>query len=118
MFMLEYRSMSWWYWLVTVGFLTAGVSGWSTGFLFAIGLTVFQLVHFTIHERQHCLVPNSGTARISAATSSCVSRESPADLLDSSNRNMGASSVWLLHDGSNGISPAMEPQRSILIRAS
>ena len=51
MFMLEYRAISWWYWLVTVGLLTAGVSGWPTGFLLAIGLTVFQLIHFTIRER-------------------------------------------------------------------
>lgn len=50
MFMLEYRDISWWYWLVTVSFLTAGVSGWPTGFLLAIGLTVFQLIHFTIRE--------------------------------------------------------------------
>jgi hypothetical protein len=51
MFMLEYRAISWWYWLVTVGFLTAGVSGWPAGFLLAIGFTVFQLIHFSIRER-------------------------------------------------------------------
>lgn len=50
MFMLEFRSLSWWYWLVTVGFLTAGVSGWPMGFPLAIGLTVFQLAHFIIRE--------------------------------------------------------------------
>ena len=57
MFMLEYRSISWWYWLVTVGFLTVGVSGWPTGFLLAIGLTVFQLIHFTILERSITAFP-------------------------------------------------------------
>lgn len=51
MFMLEYRAISWWYWLVTVGLLTAGVAGWATGFALAIGLTVIQLIHFTIRER-------------------------------------------------------------------
>jgi hypothetical protein len=51
MFMFECKSMSWWYWLATVGLLTAGVSGWSAGFLFAIGLTVFQLAHFATSER-------------------------------------------------------------------
>jgi hypothetical protein len=50
-FMIEYRAISWWYWLATVGFLTTGVSGWHTGFMLAIGLTVFQLIHFTIRER-------------------------------------------------------------------
>jgi len=51
MFMLDYRYIGWWYWLVTVGFLTAGVLGWPTGFHIAIGITLFQLIHFTIRER-------------------------------------------------------------------
>lgn len=57
MFMLEYRDISWWYWLVTVGLLTAGVLGWTTGFLLAIGLTVFQLIHFIIRERSIATFP-------------------------------------------------------------
>ena len=57
MFMLEYRDISWWYWLMTVGLLTAGVLGWPTGFLLAIGLTVFQLVHFIIRERSIVTFP-------------------------------------------------------------
>lgn len=57
MFMLEYRDVSWWYWLVTVGLLTAGVLGWTTGFLLAIGLTVFQLVHFIVRERSIATFP-------------------------------------------------------------
>jgi hypothetical protein len=50
MLMIEYRSVSWWYWLVTVGFLTAGVLGYSQGFLLAIGLTLIQLIHFIARE--------------------------------------------------------------------
>jgi hypothetical protein len=50
MFMLELRSIAWWYWLVTVCCLTAGVAGWPEGFLCAIGVTAFQLVHFVIRE--------------------------------------------------------------------
>lgn len=57
MFMLESRSISWWYWLVTVCFLTAGVAGWPSGFLCAIGLTVFQLAHFLIRERSLSAFP-------------------------------------------------------------
>lgn len=57
MLMLEYRALSWWYWLVTVVLLTAGVSGWSPGFLLAIGLTAFQLVHFVIRERSVTTFP-------------------------------------------------------------
>lgn len=57
MFMIEHRAISWWYWLITVGLLTAGVLGWSMGFLFAIGLTVFQLFHFTLRERSIAAFP-------------------------------------------------------------
>ena len=57
MFMLEYRAIIWWYWLVTVGFLAAGVSGWQTGFLLEIGLTVFQPIHFIIRERSITAFP-------------------------------------------------------------
>ncbi len=57
MFMVEYRALSWWYWLLTVGLLTAGVSGWPTGFLLAIGLTVFQLGHFAIRDRSITAFP-------------------------------------------------------------
>jgi hypothetical protein len=51
MFMIDYKDLSWWYWLVTACLLTAGVAGYPAGFLLAIGLTVFQLVHFAIREK-------------------------------------------------------------------
>jgi hypothetical protein len=51
MFMLDYRALSWWYWLLSACLLTAGMSGWAMGFALAIGLTVFQLAHFAIRER-------------------------------------------------------------------
>lgn len=50
MFMIDYKEFSWWYWLVTACLLTAGVAGYPKGFILAIGLTVFQLVHFMILE--------------------------------------------------------------------
>lgn len=50
MFMIDYKELSWWYWLITVCFLTAGVFGWTPGFLIAIGVTVFQLIHFLLRE--------------------------------------------------------------------
>jgi len=50
MFMIDYKEPSWWYWLVTAGLLTAGVTGNEIGFMLAIGLTVFQLVHFSLRE--------------------------------------------------------------------
>lgn len=51
MFMLEVRSLSWWYWLITVCLLTAGLTGWSNGFLLAIALTTVQLAHFFLRTR-------------------------------------------------------------------
>ncbi len=51
MLMIEYKDIGWWYWLVTAGLLTLGVSGEPAGFMLAISLTVFQLVHYTIREK-------------------------------------------------------------------
>lgn len=50
MFMISYKETSWRYWFVTACLLTAGVAGYRIGFLLAIGLTVLQLIHFTIRE--------------------------------------------------------------------
>ncbi len=54
MLMLDTRSISWWYWLVSAILLTAGMRGQPAGFLLAIGLTVVQLIHFGM--REHSLV--------------------------------------------------------------
>ncbi len=37
MFMIEYKDIGWWYWLVTAGLLTYGVLGEPIGFMLAIG---------------------------------------------------------------------------------
>lgn len=50
MFMIEYKAIAWWYWLVTASLLSAGVLGQPAGFHLAIGLTVFQLIHFIVRE--------------------------------------------------------------------
>jgi hypothetical protein len=51
MFMIDYKELSWWYWLVTACLLTAGLAGYQSAFLLAIALTVFQLAHFALRER-------------------------------------------------------------------
>lgn len=51
MFMIDYKELGWWYWLVTVCLLSAGLAGYAAGFKLAIGLTAFQLVHFAIREK-------------------------------------------------------------------
>jgi hypothetical protein len=57
MFMIDYKELSWWYWLVTVCLLTAGVAGYPIGFMLAIGLTIVQLIHFAIRERSVTAFP-------------------------------------------------------------
>ncbi len=57
MFMLEYKSIGWWYWLVTAILLTYGVFGNPIGFMLAIGLTIFQLVHFLFREKSVSTFP-------------------------------------------------------------
>ncbi len=51
MLMLEINDKGWWYWLVTVCFLSAGVFGYSDAFLLAIGITLIQLVHYLLIEK-------------------------------------------------------------------
>jgi hypothetical protein len=51
MFMIEYKQLSWWYWFVTACLLTAGVAGYKIGFVLAIGLSLVQLIHFSIREK-------------------------------------------------------------------
>ncbi|MCU7851425.1 MAG: hypothetical protein KZQ80_04350 [Candidatus Thiodiazotropha sp. (ex Monitilora ramsayi)] len=50
MLMIEYRDLGWWYWLVTAVLLTLGVFGVSEAFLWAIALTLVQLIHFAMRE--------------------------------------------------------------------
>ena len=57
MLMIEYRDVGWWYWLVTAGLLTFGVSGDQIGFALAIGLTIIQLIHFVFRERNITAFP-------------------------------------------------------------
>jgi len=57
MFMINYKELSWWYWFVITCLLTAGVAGYPIGFLLAIGVTVFQLIHFTIREHSITAFP-------------------------------------------------------------
>lgn len=61
MFMLDYRRLSWWYWLLSACLLTAGMAdrplGPDGGFLLAIALTVVQLFHFALRERSFVAFP-------------------------------------------------------------
>ena len=44
--MTTVRDLSWWYWLVTVALLSAGICGWSWGIPSAMALCGIQVIHF------------------------------------------------------------------------
>jgi len=55
--MIDYNRLSWWYWLVTAILLTAGLVGVRTAFLLAIGLTIFQAIHYWLRNRRIAAFP-------------------------------------------------------------
>lgn len=57
MFMIDYKELSWWYWFTTACLLTAGIAGLKLAYLLAIGLTLFQLMHFIIREQSITAFP-------------------------------------------------------------
>lgn len=57
MFMIEYRSVSWWYWLASACLLTLGLAGWRAGFPLAIGATIVQVIHFAVRQRSVTAFP-------------------------------------------------------------
>jgi hypothetical protein len=57
MFMIEYRSLIWWCWLVTAVALTVGVAGWPAAFVVAIATAVFQLLYFLKRGRSLAAFP-------------------------------------------------------------
>ncbi len=79
MLMIDYKELSWWYWLVTAGLLTAGVAGTPRAFVFAIGLTVFQLAHFAL--RAHSLTAFPVQVRFWYLVLLLVALPSPLQLL-------------------------------------
>jgi len=57
MFMIDYKELSWWYWLATVLLLMAGLAGNPVYYVLAIGLTAFQMIHFAVREHKLSAFP-------------------------------------------------------------
>lgn len=55
--MTRHRTLTWWYWLFTLGALAAGLAGWAEGLAMAIALTVLQAVHFAWRARSATAFP-------------------------------------------------------------
>lgn len=45
MFMIDYDELGWWYWLVIVCLLTAGMLGYPTGYALGVGIAALQCLH-------------------------------------------------------------------------
>lgn len=52
-----HRDIGWWYWLMTLPMLTAGLSGWSWGFAAAMVLCVIQVIHFAWRDSSFTAFP-------------------------------------------------------------
>lgn len=52
-FMLEYRTLAWWYWLASTLSLNLTVLGIYPAYTIAIGIALVQLVHFLIRDHGH-----------------------------------------------------------------
>jgi len=57
MFMMDYKQIIWWYWPALSCVLTAGISGYTTGFELAIFIAIIQLIHFVIREQSITAFP-------------------------------------------------------------
>ena len=57
MVMNEYKDVGWWYWLITAGLLTVGVSRNQAEFVLAIALTIIQLIHYVFREQNITAFP-------------------------------------------------------------
>lgn len=57
MFMIDYKQIIWWYWIVLAFLISAGVAGNQTGFFLAIIVSVMNLIHFLISEKSITAFP-------------------------------------------------------------
>jgi len=57
MFLIEPKSLIWWCWLVTAAALSVGLAGYPQAFLWAIGLTIAQLLHYLLRDRRLSAFP-------------------------------------------------------------
>lgn len=52
------KSIEWWFWPITLGFMFAGIAGWIPGFYVVIGISGLQVVFFTWKTRSLISFPN------------------------------------------------------------
>lgn len=48
---ISINSIEWWFWTVTLVFIVSAISGWSPGYYVVIGISLFQVVYFTLKTK-------------------------------------------------------------------
>jgi hypothetical protein len=97
MFKIEYKSIGWWYWLVTAGLLTYRPHG----------ISINPLRH---SRAWHQGFPGTGSFLVFDAASGGAAGAASIDLLDSHDRDVGPGDIWILRDGAPGVLVALESQ--------
>ena len=54
---INYKSVEWWFWPFTLGFMIAGITGWVPGYYFVIGISGVQVIYFTLIKKSLIAFP-------------------------------------------------------------
>lgn len=52
------KDIHWWFWLITLVFIVAALTGWSQGYYFVIGISAFQVLYFLIEQKSLTTLPS------------------------------------------------------------
>jgi len=50
-FRMQYKSMDWWFWAVTLCFIGMALIGWDMGYNAVIGISAAQVLYFSVKQR-------------------------------------------------------------------
>lgn len=48
---IGFRSLAWWFWAITLGFIAAALLGWGGGYLAVIWLSLVQVIYFGLTQK-------------------------------------------------------------------
>ena len=81
------HDLGWWYWVLTVGLLGAGLFGWPAGIVLAMALCAVQIGACAVaHAKRHCL-PLTGAGRLPGDADRRIVGTVAVDPLDATGRN-------------------------------
>jgi hypothetical protein len=50
-FQINPRNIRWWFWFITLCFMAAALTGWTSGYFFVIGISALQVIFFLTQEK-------------------------------------------------------------------